>query len=325
MTLGGLMKLRLPNKAILPNSKENIRVGIIGLDISYGVSFAKMLNSDDPLFSGLRVVAAYPKGSEKIPLSVSRIDGYTKEIQQYGVQIVKSIKQLLRKVDAVIIVSNDGTIRLSQALEVIRAKKPLFMGKPAAASLKDVIKIYKEAKKHKVPVFSSSSMRYFENAKHISTEKSGKVLGAETYSPAILEPTHPDFFWYGIHGIEMLYTVLGTGCKSVYRTHTQDTDLVTGVWSDGRIGVFRGIRSGKKGHGGNAFCEKDIVSLISSKEANKHLLIEITKFLKTKQPPISADETIEIYAFMQAADESKRLNGKPVTIEEVIIKAKIEI
>lgn len=45
------------------------------------------------------------------------------------------------------------------------------------------------------------------------------------------------------------------------------------------------------------------------------------KFFKTGQPPVSAEETIEIFAFMEAADASKARNGEPVKLSEVIRKA----
>lgn len=320
----GLSGVLRPFTASAASQKSELKVGIIGLDTSHSAAFTKMLNAQpaDPLFAGFRVVAAYPKGSENIEASASRIPGYITEVKKYGVEIVSSIKELLKKVDVVLLESNDGTIRLDQARQVIRAGKPMFIDKPVAASLRDVIIIYEEAKKYKVPVFSSSSLRYFENTKDLSSDNIGKILGADTYSPALLEPSHPDFFWYGIHGVEMLYTVLGRGCKSVARTNTKDTDVVTGIWEDDRVGTFRGTRAGAKGYGGVIFGEKKIVPIVSPKNGYKNLLIEIVEFFKTGISPVKEEDTIEIYAFMEAADQSKSRNGAPVNIQDVISKAK---
>ncbi len=101
--------------------------------------------------------------------------------------------------------------------------------------LSDVIAIYDAAKKYNVPIFSSSSLRYMESVQEVVKGKVGAVLGADTYSPATIEKTHPDFFWYGIHGIEILFSVMGPGCKEVSRVHTKDTDIVVGIWNDGRV------------------------------------------------------------------------------------------
>ena len=161
-----------------------------------------------------------------------------------------------------------------------------------------------------------------ENATAIRSGKIGLVKGADTYSPAILEPTHPDLFWYGIHGVETLFTVMGPGCKTVQRLFTQDTDIVVGTWEDGRIGTFRGLRTGEKGYGGTAFGE-DAIHPIGPYIGYENLVIEIVNFFKTGTPPVSMQETIEIYAFMEAADESKRRNGAPVDLETVLTQARM--
>lgn len=301
------------------------RVGIIGLDTSHATEFTKMLNAPDAAadLGGYRVVAAYPHGSADIESSVSRIPQYTEVVKKLGVEVVDSIETLLSKVDVVLLETNDGRPHLEQALWVLRAGKPLFIDKPLAGSLADAVAIYKAAEHYKVVVFTSSSLRYTEGAQAIRHGKVGDVIGADVYSPASIEKTHPDLFWYGIHGVETLYTVMGTGCESVVRVQTEGTELVVGTWKGGRIGTFRGIKQGKSGYGGTVIGSKGIEQ-IGPYQGYKPLLMEIVKFFQTGKPPVSAEESIEIYAFMEAADESKRRGGVPVTIKEVMDKAGAE-
>ena len=47
----------------------------------------------------------------------------------------------------------------------------------------------------------------------------------------------------GVHGVEMLFVTMGTGCTHVSRTSAEDYDVCVGTWGDGRIGTFRGSRS----------------------------------------------------------------------------------
>jgi len=299
------------------------RVGIIGLDTSHSIAFTKTLNNPEagPQFGGYRVVAAFPQGSLDIASSVERIPGYTRDIQALGVEITASVEELLEKTDVILLETNDGRRHLEQAIQVYKAGKTVFIDKPVAGSLTDAMAIYEAANDFKVPVFSSSSLRYMSNMKDILQKQViGRVLGADAYSPATLEATHPDLFWYGIHGVEALYTVMGTGCKSVARAFTPDTDLVTGVWNDNRIGTFRGLRSGKTGYGGVAYGEKGILSLGDYNGYNP-LLEEIVKFFQTGIAPVPASETLEIFTFMEAADESKRRMGAVVELEEVWQKA----
>ncbi|MGH7192991.1 MAG: Gfo/Idh/MocA family protein [Candidatus Saccharimonadales bacterium] len=302
-----------------------IRVGIIGLDTSHVTAFTSVLNKLDATgdLAGVKVVAAFPGGSPDIAVSRDRIEGFTNELREkYGIEIVDSVEALLPKVDAVLLESVDGRPHLKQARPVIAAKKPLFIDKPLAGSLADALEIFRLARANNVPCFSSSSLRFspgIAGMRH--NEQLGDVLGCDAYSPCSLEPHHPDLFWYGIHGVEALFTIMGPGCLTVTRVQTHNGELVTGVWRDGRIGAYRGLRSGKQDYGAMVFCSK--ANLPSGGYGGyEPLLVEIAKFFKTGKPPVSADETIEIMAFMEAADESKRQGGRPVTIESVMRNAK---
>ncbi|MDR0698457.1 MAG: Gfo/Idh/MocA family oxidoreductase [Tannerella sp.] len=294
------------------------RVGIIGLDTSHSTAFAKLLNTTDTdEYKGYKVTAAYPYGSRTIESSYNRIPGYIDEVKKYNVEIVDSIEALLKKTDVILLETNDGRLHMEQALPVFKAGKRVFIDKPVAASLADAIRIYRAAADMNVPVFSASSLRYMSNIDKILNEDAvGKVLGAHSFSPCTLEATHPDLFWYGIHGVEALFTVMGPDCKTVTRIHTTDTDLVTGIWPDSRIGSFRGLRKGKTGYGGHVFGEKGIMTL-GDYNGYIPLLRDIISFFETGIVPVTPEETLAIFKFMEAADESKRRNGAPVSTDEI--------
>lgn len=297
-----------------------IKIGIIGLDTSHAPAFTKLFNSENskPELAGFRVVAAYPYGSQDIESSYKRIPDYIRQVKELGVEVVSSIDSLLSKVDVVLLETNDGKPRLAQARKVIQAKKPFFIDKPVAASLMDVQLIYQEAAQNQIPIFSASSLRYLSNAQAIRYDhKIGKVLGCDAFSPAVLEPGHPDLFWYGIHGVEILFTVMGTGCESVSRFQSGDADVVVGRWNDGRIGTFRGMRAGKHEYGGMAFgSEGNLV--LGNYEGYEPLAVKIAEFFKSGISPVSDRETLEIYAFMEAAEESKRKNGASVELKSIL-------
>lgn len=299
------------------------RIGVIGLDTSHSIAFTKLFNEnpDDEELAGFRVVAAYPYGSRNIESSTRRIPGYIEDIKLLGVEIVDSIEELLERVDVVLLETNDGHPHLEQALKVFQAGKPVFIDKPIAASLVDAVKIFEAAARFQVPVFSSSSLRFMKHAQEIRNGAIGNVLGAESYSPAELEPTHPDLFWYGVHGVETLFTLMGTGCQEVQRISTPDTDIVIGLWEGGRIGTFRGTRSGSSGYGGRAFGEEGIMDA-GPYEGYRPLVVEIARFFRTGVAPVEAAETLEIFAFMAAADESKRQGGSRVNVQQILQQAK---
>jgi predicted dehydrogenase len=315
--LGAAASLSTLPFSLFANQKANpIKIGIIGLDTSHSPAFAKLFNAENPRpeLAGFKVTAAYPYGSRDIKSSTDRIPGYIAQVKELGVEICDSIEAMLEKVDVVLLETNDGKPRLAQARKVIQAKKPFFIDKPVAASFEDTKMIYQEAAENQVPIFSASSLRYMSNAQAVRHEgKIGKVLGCDAFSPATIEAGHPDLFWYGIHGVEILFTVMGPGCESVSRVNTPDADVVVGTWKDGRIGTFRGMRTGKHEYGGTAFgSEGNLV--LGKYEGYEPLAVKIAEFFKSRVSPVDSAETLEIYAFMEAADESKRQGGEAVWI-----------
>ncbi|MBL9089890.1 MAG: Gfo/Idh/MocA family oxidoreductase [Planctomycetaceae bacterium] len=314
------------------SAAEPMKVGIIGLDTSHVVAFTTAIqkaSAESPL-SRLKVVAAFPGGSPDVESSHTRVEGFTETLREQGVEIVDSIEALLPKVDAVLLESVDGRPHLAQATPVFEAnrnakvKKPLFIDKPIAASLADTLKIFRLAEETGTPCFSSSSLRYYPGIVAVNAEqKFGDVVGCVAFSPCSLEEHHPDLYWYGVHGVEILFTIMGPGCESVTCTATSDTHVVTGVWKDGRVGTFRGIRSGKTGYGALIFGTKANGQAEDRKGGYEPLLLEVAKFFTTGKPPVAPEVTTEIMAFMEAADESKRLEGKRVSIAELMKKAKV--
>ncbi len=293
------------------------RIGMVGLDTGHCMAFTQAFNAPDAgdKYRGYKVVAAYPNGTELIKEWKDRIPQITKEMKEQGVEIVGSMGELLDKVDVVLITCIDGNKHLELATPVFKAKKPLFIDKPFAASYKDAYAIVELAKKYQVPMFSSSSLRYMDDVENI-TEIVGKVTGADTFSPAYIEPHHPDLFWYSIHGIEILFAIMGAGCKSVKRTYTPETDYVVGVWDDKRIGTYRGIRNGQNGYGATVFGEKAIKVLDKDRGYNP-LLVKIAEFYDTKTVPFPVEQTLDIIAFMEAAEESKKRGGIAIDIDYV--------
>ncbi len=298
------------------------RIGIIGLDTSHVTAFTSFIN--DPSKShGCKVVAGYPGGSPDVTASASRVEKFTQTLRdKHGVEIVGSIEELCQKVDGILLESVDGRPHLAQARPVIAAKKPLFIDKPMAGNLADVIEIFRLAEQNNVPCWSSSSLRYSPAIVEMKEkDTAGQVLGCDVFSPCDLEEHHPDLYWYGVHGVEMLFAVMGTGCETVQRVQTKDCDFVVGLWKDGRIGTYRGLRTPKSSYGVTIVGSQAIIQ--SGKYGGYEPLVdEIIKFFKTGQVPVPKAETIEIFAFMSAADESKAKGGAAVSVPELIEKAK---
>jgi predicted dehydrogenase len=287
--------------------------------------FSKIFN--DPAnkdhVPGGRVVAAFKGGSKDIETSWSRVEGFTKELQdKYQVKIYSSIEELCQNVDVVMIESVDGRPHLEQARIVFKSGKRVFIDKPLAGSLRDALEIRRLAQAAKVPVFSSSSLRFYPSLVELKNSKFGDLMGAISTGPCSLEEHHPDLYWYGVHPTEALFAVMGMGVETVSRVHTENTDVVVGVWAGGKVGEVRGIRKpGAAPYRVTIFGTKAVVDQKSGGgSVYASMAQQMMKFFQTGVSPVSLDETVEIMAFMEAADESKRQGGRAVKIADVLKK-----
>lgn len=308
-----------------PSPSGTLRVGFVGLDTSHAGAFAKLIREapESSAASKLQIVAAWPGGSPDIPSSADRVAGYTQEFEKLGIEIVGSLDALLPKVDAVILTSLDGRAHLPQAIPILRAGKPVFIDKPLAADLADAVAIDRAARAFGGRWFTSSSLRFTPTIWRYRTNTDRPVLGVHAWSPCSLEPHHADLAWYGIHGVEALFTAMGTGCESVSRTRSEGADVSVGRWSDGRIGLFRGIREGSQGYGLTVF-GKDFIESDAKYEGYGPLVEQIALFLLGGPAPVEPVESLEIMAFIQAAQASSDRGGAPVKTAEVMAAASLE-
>jgi predicted dehydrogenase len=292
-----------------------IRLGIVGTDTSHVIAFTSVLN--DPTAKdhvpGARVVAAYKGGSPDVESSRTRVDGYAQQLaSKWNVEIVADIPTLCTKVDAVLLESVDGRPHLAQARQIIAAGKPMFIDKPLAATLEDAREIARLAKAAGVPWFSSSSLRWSEI---VTALKSPGAISVITWGPGPFEEHHYlELGWYAIHPIEMLFALMGPGCEVVTRVSGANLDTITCRWKDGRVGTVHAIRP-YGSYGAVVLRAKDALTS-PPKAASSYIpmLKEIVKFFETRQPPVPNEETLEIFAFMDAAQRSKEAGGQPMRL-----------
>jgi predicted dehydrogenase len=291
-----------------------IRLGILDFDSSHCVEFTKRLNhvgiAEAQWVEGAKVVVGCP-GTSK--LSPERVPGFTEQMKKFGVPIVDDPKEMLGKVDGMLIESVDGSVHLDRARPFLEAGVPCFIDKPFTSSLDDAKRIADLAEKKKLPLFSSSSLRYApEVATYTADVKHGKVLGCVTFGPASLDATNrnPGLFHYGIHAVEILYALMGPGCERVTCAHEKDADVVTGRWADGRLATVRGNRAGGGAFGFTAFAEKGPhTTAVGTAVIYRELLKKVVEMFKTGKSPLDIRETLELVAFMEAANRSGANHG----------------
>ena len=293
-----------------------IKLGILDFDTSHTVEFTRRLNHTEgtpkeQFVDGAQVVVGCAGESR---LSPERVAGFTEQMKKFGIPIVEKPADMIGQVDGMLIEAVDGTVHSERAKPFLEAGIPCFIDKPFACSVADAKKILELSVKKKAPVFSSSSLRYApELVDYSADQKRGKLVGCEVYGPASLSPIperNAGLYHYGIHAVEMLYTLMGPGCKRVSCTHEKGVDFVVGQWKDGRIGTVRGIREGANGYGFIGFAENGIKAVtVGTSLIYRELLKQIVEFFKSGKPPVEPAVTLEIVAFIEAANTSAANHG----------------
>ena len=310
------MKLLCLLSAIsLATGAADLRLGIIGTDTSHAVAFTALLNdpSNPNHVPGARVVAAFKGGSPDLEASAGRVEKYAEELGfKYAVKIVPSIQELLHLVDAILLESVDGRVHLSQFRQIMKAGKPVFIDKPLASTLSDALEIARLAKENNVRWFSASALRF---SRGLPALQKLEIRGATVWGPGPTDATHElDLSWYGIHSVETLYALLGPGCVEVARISGAKGDAVTGKWSDGRLGTIA-LDNSYAGFGAMVFAGgKSVAAPADLYTGYQDLVAAIVKFFQGAPPPVDERETLEMFAFMDAAQRSREAGGAPVKL-----------
>jgi hypothetical protein len=293
-----------------------IKLGILDFDTSHCVEFTKRLNHiegtpKEQFVEGAQVVVGCPGESK---LSPERIEGFAAQMKKWGVPLVEKPTDMIGKVDGMLIEAVDGTVHYERAKPFLDAGIPCFIDKPFTCSTTDAKKILDLSEKKKAPVFSSSSLRYAPEVVEFATDtRPGKLIGCVVYGPAPLSPIperNAGLYHYGIHPVEVLYTLMGPGCKRVSNVSEKGVDVVTGHWSDGRVATLRGIRQGASGYGFTAFSEKGIKAVtVGTSFIYRELLKQVVEFFKSGKSPVPPSTMVEIMAFIEAANKSGANHG----------------
>jgi len=295
---------------------DSLKIGMIGLDTSHCPAFVNIINDADNEFhiSGAKVVKAFPGGSELFSSSISRVEGFTNELKELGVEICGSIEATAEGMDAFFLESVDGRQHLEQFKILAQYGKPIFIDKPFACCFEDAKAIVELAKEKNIPVMTASAIRY---GKGIDVLHDGsKVEACEAFGPMALLDDYRDYFWYGIHSAETLYSFMGTGCRQVQTTSTDTIDVIVGTWADGRIGTLRGNRVGANGFGCMLTIEGETKFALVSSEIPYYALMmkKIIPFFQTGVSDIPVEESLEVIAFLEAASQSRQQGGKVIEI-----------
>jgi hypothetical protein len=164
----------------------------------------------------------------------------------------------------------------------------------------------------------------------------GKVPGCDVYGGWSVDAPPSDQFTRPLHSIETMYAIMGPGVVSVSSTGTATAESITAVWEDGRVGTYRGIKTGAVKYSATVFGDigvstagiyghgvpvKGVVPTDDRYVGYEGLAIQIARFFKGGPAPVTPAETLEIFALLQAAETSRAQNGAMVRLPDLAAQA----
>jgi len=228
--------------------------------------------------------------------------------------VVARPEDVIGKVDAVIISTDDGHEHVRRARAFVEAGLPLFVDKPLAINVPDLNQFIRWHQAGRV-FLSSSNMRYAPEMKQILRRKA--QLGELRW---IASCTSKTWERYAIHALEAIWPVLGPGFLGVrtesrpgsdiaYLTHRSGTQITLGVIFDA-VGSYGALHVfGTEGHLS--------VTCWDTYTAFRNQLCAFLDMLRSGERPYPLSETIELMAVITAGLRSREANGRFVKLEEI--------
>lgn len=288
---------------------DRVNLAILGLDTSHGPAFARIIQQAYPQH---RLVAAWPGGSNAIPASRDRVQGFTREVESMAVPIVDSPEAAAANADAVFILTLDGDSHVPLLSAIMRPGLRVFIDKPMAYSATEAEQMFEKAKELNFGVFSASALRFLPLVQQLLLDSRGNPI-RKINLRAPLNPIDgvPRYHFYAIHAAEILITLLGASVAKVERRESRNAEYFHIIWSEGQDAELElTTEPGSsfdlviESNGGTRTKLRQLERSI--KPLYRPLIDACIRFLEGGAPPVAPDETLAALALL---DRLSKLDG----------------
>ena len=314
-----------------PLGDKELRIGILGMTEGNGhpYSWSAMFNGYDPEEMAkcpYPVIPVYlgkqPKDTLGIPgakITCICCTGFQERDEAERIakaalipEVLDTPEEMIGKVDAVIVATDDGNEHVDRCRPFIEAGIPMFIDKPLVNKEED-LRTFVEWHKAGAKFITSSSMRYCKEFEPYY--KNRYELGELMY---ICSTMAKKYETYGIHALEAMYPLLGPGFVSVRNTGTYERTVVHIKHESGcNVNVIQGI--GMVPHGMMLLGSAGAITLTAgdSYYAFKKQLDLFVHWLRTGEEPFPFAQSVELMKLVIGGLRSREEGGREVLLSEI--------
>jgi virulence factor len=295
-----------------------IKLGIVDFDTCHVSEFTRRLHhqgiDQNQWVDGARVVMGYPGTSEMLP---EEIPPNLKMAEECGVQLVRDPREMIGKIDGVLIESVVGKVHLERVKPFLEAGIPAFIDKPFACSIQDAEAMIRLAEKNKTPIFSCSALRFAVEVVNLRNQLAevGNPVAVHVFGVQGAETLNPGWYNYAIHSVEMLFALMGgAGHRDLHHVATGFGEQLTTTWKPNSVASIAMTTNTKNDYPfGFTYIgeKKTITTRLQLDLIYRELVKQIVKFFQTGKAPVPIEETLEILKFIEATNKLIASKKKP--------------
>jgi predicted dehydrogenase len=208
-------------------SKKKIRIGIIGAENTHTVGYGRLFNIEKR-FPGVEVLYVW-----------GETDAFAKNAMDKGriPYVVKDPKEMLGKIDALIVDHRHAKYHLEAAKPFVEAGIPTFVDKPFCYRASEGKKFLEMARKLGTPVTSYSTFAQSKKISNIKKQisKMKEVSQVIMYGPVDIESKYGGVFYYGIHLTQQMMSIFGEDIEKVRISRNGKNANATVAYKNGLI------------------------------------------------------------------------------------------
>lgn len=286
-----------------------VRFGLVGVNTSHAEAFAKIFNgtAEQPAqLQGGKIVALWGDDTAKSDRLATT----------YGIQsVVSDPAGMIEDIDAVLVVDDTGggATHAELATPFLEAGLPAFIDKPMTLEYGDAVKLFALARRHDAPLLSCSALRFAEEFKDLRERlpEIGALSSVVSVGPG-------DWYYYGVHAVEQLGAIAGTGASWVQRFAFPQRDVAVIGYEDGPSVVVETLRDAKylfhmTFYGAEGWTH---VEITDHDGFYRNTMAEVLKMAQTKRAPLRPEDTLEVLAILTAGVRSAE-TGERVSLASI--------